>query len=75
MSGKEGLLLKHMDARRGTVVSREEIRRNIWPELPLGTAANQEIERAVEALRAEMEDEPSAPIHLITVGEFGYLLV
>ena len=74
-AGKEAELLRFLESRRGTAVSGEEIARFVWPELPAGAAASQEIARAVELLRAEIEDDPSRPTHLITVGEFGYLLL
>lgn len=75
MDGKEAQLLRLLESKRGAAVSREEIARFVWPELPAGSSVNQEIGRAVASLRAEIEDAPDSPKHLITVGEFGYLLV
>ena len=57
------------------MASREEIARFVWPELPPGSESNNAMDEAVELLRAQIEDDPSNPVHLITVGEFGYLLV
>ena len=75
LAGKEGELLKFLESRKGSVASREEIARFVWPELPSGSAANQEIDQTVEKLRAQIEEDSGDPVHLVTVGEFGYLLV
>ena len=72
---REAELLRLLDSRKGEVVSREEIVRSVWPELAPGAQANEEMDRAVEGVRAQIEDDPKDPAHLITVGEFGYLLV
>ena len=74
-AGKEADLLRFLESRKGTAVSREEIRGAVWPELLPGTAANQEIDKAVEGLLEHLEDDPRKPTHLMTVGEFGFLLM
>ena len=68
-------LLRLLESRKGSVVSREEIARAVWPELPSGTQVNQVIDDAINQLRASIGDDPQKPIHLLTVGEFGFLLV
>ena len=75
LGGKEAELLKLLESKRTTAISREEIARHVWPELLMGSDANHQIERTVELLRAQIEEDPSAPTHLITVGEFGFLLI
>ena len=75
LHGKEGDLLRFLESKKGSAVSRDEIARFVWPELPAGSAVNVEIDKAIEAVRAEIEDAPRDPVRLITVGEFGYLLV
>ena len=75
LGGKEVELLRFLDSRKGNVVSREEIARHVWPELPEGSQANKEIDETMELLRAQIEDDPLDPVHLISVGEFGFLLV
>ena len=75
LDGKDAELLRLLEARRGVVVSREEIARHVWPELPEGSLANDVLDQSVERLRADIEEDPSKPVHLITVGEFGFLLV
>ena len=74
-AAKEVELQRFLESRKGNVASREEIARFVWPELPPGSEANNAMDEAVELLRAQIEDDPSNPVHLITVGEFGYLLV
>ena len=65
-----------MESKKGLPVSREDIARYVWPELPFGSVlGNHEVEKSVALLRANMEDDPRNPVHLITVGEYGYLLI
>ena len=73
--GKEAELLRFLESKQGNPVGRDEIARAMWPELPPGTEANDEIERAIEQLRTQIEDDPSNPVHLLTVGEFGFILI
>ena len=73
--GKELDLLRFLESKEGAPVSREEIARFVWPELPMGSATNQEMDRTVERLRAQIEEDVSRPVRLITVGEYGYLLI
>jgi DNA-binding response OmpR family regulator len=49
--------------------------RNVWPDLSEGDQANQQVSRTVEELRSAIEDDPAKPNRLITVGEFGYMLL
>ena len=72
---KETQLLRLLESRRGNVVNREEIFRAVWPELPAGPEVDEEIDRTVESLRGQIEEDPSKPTHLVTVGEFGFLLI
>ena len=72
---KEAALLRYLESKKGTAVSREDIARSVWPELPPGAQVNQEIDQAVDRLRSQMEDDPSKPTHVISVGEFGFLLL
>ncbi len=74
-AGKEAELLRFLESRKGSAVSREELARFVWPELAPGSTTNQEIDQTIERLRGQVEPDPSRPIHLITVGEFGYLWV
>ena len=72
---KESELLKLLESRKHTAVGRDEIARHVWPELPLGSLTNQEIDKTVARLRSRIEDNPRAPTRLITAGEYGFLLV
>ena len=73
--GKDSDLFRLLQSRTGTVVSREEIGRLLWPELVEAGVADQVIEQCIGRLRANVEEDPEDPVHLITAGEFGYLLV
>ena len=74
-TGKLAELMRFLESRQGSAISREDIARHVWPELPANTATDLEIERTVQALREQIEEDPDRPQHLITVGEFGYLYV
>ena len=75
LEGKEADLLRFLESQKGTPVSREDIARSVWPELPTGSATNQVIDDAIEGVREHIEEDPESPAKLITVGEFGYLLI
>ena len=75
IAGKDAGLLTLLRARKGSVVSRDDIQRHIWPELTDGATAGVVILQSIERLRAHVEDDPRSPQRLLTVGEFGYLLV
>ena len=73
--GKDPELLTLLEANRATVVSREEIARQVWPELLEAGLADQVIGQSIARLRAHLGDDPSKPTQLITVGEHGFLLL
>lgn len=75
LSDKAVELLKLLDSRKGTPVSRQDIFRNVWPEMPEGERASQQMSQTIEELRAAIEDDPAKPNRLITIGEFGYMLL
>jgi DNA-binding response OmpR family regulator len=73
--GKDAELLALLRANNGSVVSRDDIQRRVWLELPEGNIANMLIDQSIERLRAHVEDDPRQPVRLVAVGEFGFLLV
>jgi pSer/pThr/pTyr-binding forkhead associated (FHA) protein len=73
--GKDAELLALLKASEASVVSRDDIQRRVWPELPEGNIANMVIDQSIERLRAHVEDDPRQPVKLVAVGEFGFLLV
>ena len=76
LSRRESLLLGLLESRKFTAVSREEIGRHVWPETtPDLFIVSEEIERLISGLRAHLDDDPRDPAHIITAGEYGYLLV
>jgi DNA-binding response OmpR family regulator len=56
-------------------VSREDIGRNVWPEMQPGDDLNRSIDEAVKEVRAVVEEDPRHPVSLVTVGEFGFMLI
>ena len=73
--GKDSDLFRLLQSKTGSVVTREEIADRLWPELVEAGLADQIIEQSIERLRANVEDDPDNPVHLITAGKLGYLLI
>ena len=71
---KEFGLLRFLHANRGSVVSLEDLARNVWPELPSGEVSSHDINQYVDRVRGRIEKDPSNPELLVTIGEFGYRL-
>jgi DNA-binding response OmpR family regulator len=72
---KDAALLGLLESRRGTIVTKEEITRYVWPEQGSGKVPDREILKAVGRIRAEIEEDPRQPAHLITVKGQGYVLL
>lgn len=75
LEAKDAELLRYLEYKRQAPASREEIARSVWPEIPSSALANQQMDKAVERLRLHLGDDPHSPTRLITVGEFGFLLL
>jgi DNA-binding response OmpR family regulator len=67
--------MSFLESNRGNVASREDIARNVWPELPAGRETNEMMDQAIGRLRVELGDDPAKPKQLLTVGEFGFMLL
>ena len=72
---KDAELLGLLESRKGTIVTKEEITRYVWPEQGSGKVPDREILKAVGRLRAEIEEDPRQPAHLITVKGQRYVLL
>ena len=75
LGAKDRDLYRFLESKKGIIISRQEVARNVWPELPDGRLAYEGIDESMGRLREEIEDDPLDPVHLITVGEFGLLLI
>ena len=73
--GKDAELLALLRVKKGSVVSIEDIQRQVWPEVTGAKAVHVIIEDSIERLRAHIEDDPRNPRQLLSVGEVGFLLV
>lgn len=73
LTPKEYLLLALLYRRAGAVVTRDEISRQVWPELG-GAVAEENIEQLVARLRRKIEEQPGNPRYVLTVRGFGYRL-
>jgi len=63
------LLLNLLDA-DGRVVSRQVLMENVWHYAP--DIATRTVDQHINRLRKNLEDEPAAPRHIITVRKAGY---
>lgn len=70
LSPKEFDLLVHLLRQRGAVVARDDLLRDVWGyKRPVATRT---VDAHMALLRAKLEDDASAPRHLITVRKAGY---
>jgi DNA-binding response OmpR family regulator len=74
LSPKEFSLLVYLYENRGKVCSKDEIGRTVWSEYQSGIYDYQ-IENLIRRLRTKIEDDPNAPVLLVTIRGMGYKLV
>ena len=73
LSPREFRVLEHMARHAGEVFTREDLVRDIWGEEYLSSGVG--IAVYIRHLRQKIEDDPSHPCHLQTVGRIGYRFV
>lgn len=66
-------LLSHLIARRPHVVSREEIRRLLWPDVEV--ELEQSLHTCIRKIREALDDSPSKPRYVETIPRRGYRFV
>ncbi|MDP7414504.1 MAG: FHA domain-containing protein [SAR202 cluster bacterium] len=60
---------------KGTVVSRVELLGELWPDEIDDAGTTFMPDAAVARVRSQLDQDPDNPVSLVTVGNFGYLLV
>jgi two-component system alkaline phosphatase synthesis response regulator PhoP len=70
LTPKEAELLRFLINRRGQVLTREEILKQVWKEQSFITARTVDVH--IAWLRQKLEEEPHAPKHLLTARGEGY---
>jgi DNA-binding response OmpR family regulator len=70
LSAKEYQLLRFLAQRRGEVVSRDILLKEVWGYN--ATPNTRTVDVHMTWLRQKMEKDPSAPVHLVTVRGMGY---
>jgi two-component system, OmpR family, alkaline phosphatase synthesis response regulator PhoP len=70
LSAKEYQLLRFLAQRRGEVVGRETLLREVWGYH--ATPNTRTVDVHMTWLRQKIEKDPSAPVHLVTVRGMGY---
>jgi DNA-binding response OmpR family regulator len=63
-------LLIHLIRTRGTIMSREVLLRQVWRYSPGLTSRT--VDQHLSRLRIKLENDPSAPVHFLTVRKAGY---
>ncbi|MGD9891971.1 MAG: winged helix-turn-helix domain-containing protein [Dehalococcoidia bacterium] len=74
LSAKEYRALALLDARRGALVSKDELAAHVWPEYD-GAVADDNLTQLVARLRRKLEGDGVRPPLLVTVRGLGYRLV
>lgn len=69
---REFALLLALLRRRGAVVSRQDLLREVWGHR--GAVLSRTVDTHIMELRRKLEDDPSEPRHIITVRKSGYRL-
>jgi DNA-binding response OmpR family regulator len=73
LTRKEIGALRFLAARRGEVVRRDELLRQVWQYKRLPTTRT--VDNHIASIRAKVETDPASPVHLLTVHGVGYKLV
>ena len=73
LTRKEFATLRFLAGRRGDVVRRDELLREVWNYKRFPTTRT--VDNHVASLRSKIEKDPSDPRHLLTVHGVGYKLV
>ncbi len=70
LTRKELGVLRHLVARAGAVVTRDELLNKVWGYDAMPTTRT--VDNHIASLRAKLEDEPAEPWHLLTIYGVGY---
>ena len=73
MTHLEAEVLRHLAARRGEVVSRDELLREVWGDDAAPTTRT--VDNFILKLRQKAEADPARPRHFLTVHGVGYKLL
>jgi DNA-binding response OmpR family regulator len=69
---REFLLLVALARRRGAVVSRQELLREVWGHQ--SNVVTRTVDTHIMELRRKLEDDPARPRHILTIRKMGYRL-
>ena len=72
VSARELRLLEYFVARRGEIISREQLLTEVWGQS--GDLRTRTVDVHVAKLRKKIEDSPASPRYLVTVHNLGYKL-
>jgi len=73
LTNKEFGALRYLAAKRGEVVRRDELLREVWKYKRFPTTRT--VDNHIASIRGKIERDPSNPQHLLTVHRVGYKLV
>ena len=72
LSAKEFQILKYFSARKGEVVTREDLLQAIWGYSPENKPTTRTVDNFILSIRKKIERDFSEPQHLLTVHAAGY---
>jgi len=67
--------LSLLAAQRGTVMSRSELLKALWPDAVQDPGSSRELDEAAARPRSQLTQDPANETKLVTVGAFGYVLI
>lgn len=70
LTSKEFQMLEYFLEHPGRALTRTTIMNNVWGSSIMVTQRS--VDRCVTTLRAKVEDDPHAPVHIITIRDVGY---
>ena len=73
MTHLEFEVMKYLLDRSGDAVARDDLLRKVWNYRSYSTT--RAVDNLIARLRKKLEDDPAAPVHLLTIHSFGYKFV
>ncbi len=73
LSAREFEILRYLIRRRGEIVTRDQLLDEVWGYE--STPVTRTVDNHIARLRQKIEQDPSAPQHIITVHRIGYRFV
>jgi DNA-binding response OmpR family regulator len=73
LSAREFEILRYLIRRRGEIVTRDQLLDEVWGYV--NSPVTRTVDNHIAKLRQKIEQDPSAPKHIITVHRLGYRFI